>query len=334
MRSMGKLKTGLLLLALLLTLISWLEVCSSACAEMHQWKIFGYSFELAGLAFFLALLALHSVSKRSRLFETLYSFSLFAAVGAEINFILIQSEVIGQWCPVCLTIASLIFLLAAIQLIEFISKRHQLRGFFMKSFLYTIALLCGFFIAFVGASKPERSFAEGVSHIGDPAFGKSDSPIEVYVVSDWFCPACEAAEPTIEALTPLFKREAKLYFIDLPIHPESMNFTPYNLSFMIHEKEKYLSLRKALSRLAKRTKEPTKEEVQEIAQGLGVTYKPLNYTNVNSGVRFFDGIVKAFGVNKTPTVVIANRKTLEAKKLSGREINRKNVIQALQEVKG
>jgi hypothetical protein len=65
---------------------------------------------------------------------------------------------------------------------------------------------------------------------------------------------------------------------------------------------------------------------------LGVTYEPLDFADVESGLRFFQGISKVFEVNSTPTVVVANRKQIKAKKLSGSDINKETILKTIHEM--
>lgn len=41
-----------LLAGLILSIVSWLRLCSGACAESHNWRFFGGTFENLGLLFF------------------------------------------------------------------------------------------------------------------------------------------------------------------------------------------------------------------------------------------------------------------------------------------
>ena len=116
----------------------------------------------------------------------------------------------------------------------------------------------------------------------------------------------------------------------MPIHPESMNFIPYNLSFLVRDKGKYLEIRKALHRLALRTKEPTPEDVQKAVAPLGVTYRPLNYADVSAGIQYFQSVVKVFGIQSTPSMVIFNRKTKTVKMLHGvGDLSYPNILMAV-----
>ena len=111
-----------------------------------------------------------------------------------------------------------------------------------------------------------------------------------------------------------------------------MNYIPYNLSFMLNDKKQYFKIRKALTKLAKESKTPTPEQVQKAVQPYGVTYVPLNFADVNEGIKFQEGIVKTFKVKQTPTVVVANRKKLKAKKLTGSSITAKNIMRAIDDM--
>ena len=109
-----------------------------------------------------------------------------------------------------------------------------------------------------------------------------------------------------------------------------MNFVPYNLSFLVREKERYLEIRKALLRLAERTKEPSQEDVQKVVTPMGVTYQPLNYADVNAGVQYFQAVVKAFKVQGTPAMVVFNRKTKNVKVLNGiGDLSYPNILMAV-----
>jgi protein-disulfide isomerase len=125
-------------------------------------------------------------------------------------------------------------------------------------------------------------------------------------------------------------KRAKLLFVEFPVHPESMNFIPYNLSFLVREKAKYLEVRKALMHLAERTKEPTPEDVQKAVAPLGVAYRPLNYSDVNAAVQYFQSLVQAFHVEGTPAMVVYNRKNRSTRLLSGvRDLSYPNILMAV-----
>lgn len=314
-------------LGLILTVVSWLRLCSDACEEVHFYRFYGMLFEPLGMVFFLVGGFFHWMSQKSKWYGYAASLMVAGAIGAELNLIRVQKFVIGHWCPVCLSIATVIFLIGAVYVALFILTK----GFNMKKGITTcLFLLMGFAVAYVGVFKPEQSFADGIEGgAEDPAFGNKKSSIEVYVVTDWFCPACNRLEPTLERILPSVMKKARVYFVDYAIHPETMNYVPYNLSFMLKNKKEYFRIRQVLHELAEKTKAPTEEQVEQAVAPLHVKYEQLNYADVESGIRFAQGIVKTFNVDQTPTLVIANRETLDGKKLVGSEITQENVNKAI-----
>ncbi|HZD55026.1 MAG TPA: thioredoxin domain-containing protein, partial [Candidatus Aquicultoraceae bacterium] len=232
-----------------------------------------------------------------------------------------QHSIIEKWCPICLAVAFCVLIAGAALVPGYFSGIRERFGtgrgavmrYLSKGAVLAAVMFAGAYLAFLGLGNPERSHAETIPL----ALGDLDSDVEVYVVTDWFCAACRKAEPDMERAYPNIMTRAKLIFVDMPIHRETLNFTPYNLSFLVREKEKYLEIRKALLALAARTREPTPEDVQKAVDPLGVTYRPLNYADVNAGIQYFQNVVKTFGVGGTPSIVVYNRKTKEVTALNG-----------------
>ena len=316
---------------LALSIVSLLHVCTEACKETQDYEFFGIPIGWLGVAFFSAVMVAHYLR-----WDYVVGLMVAGALGSEVVFLLIQYELIGEFCPICVSIAASVLIAATVLTIGYFKnlgnyvklglKRmvswQVLRGVSTLSFV-----MLGFFMALFGVIKPEKTFADGTSENENPIFGNRDSQIEVYVISDWFCPACKELEPKIEAILPKVMEKASVIFVDRNIHPESMNYMPYNLSFMLKEKDKYFALRKELLKLTEQTKTPTPEEVQEAITPLGVKFRPLNFSDIDSGHRFFQGIAKTFQVDSTPTIVIANKKKVKAKKLVGdEEITEKAIL--------
>jgi protein-disulfide isomerase len=202
-----------------------------------------------------------------------------------------------------------------------------------KTALILFAFLAGMGISAMGLSKPD-AFAAGLS-VKSLAFGDTESSSEVYIVTDWFCPACRASEPEILKGARKAMRQAKVVFVDYPIHPETLNYIPYNLSFILREKEKYLRIREALATLARKTKEPMPEDVQAAVSPLGVKYVPLNYADVLAGVQYFNTLVNKFKVKGTPSVVVRDSRTGKTRTLYGAtDITSENILKTLAEVSG
>ena len=164
--------------------------------------------------------------------------------------------------------------------------------------------LFGFLVAFFGVAKPDAE-----AQTLNIWLGKADSPAEVYVVTDWFCPGCRKAEPEIEAAVKSVLKQARVVFVDYAIHPETMNFSPYNLSFQIYDKEKYLQLRGVLHSLSLKTKTPSIKEVQAAVAPFGVRLRQLPMSDVMAGINLYNSLIRGVGARVTPTVVVRNGKS-------------------------
>ncbi|MBS1243573.1 MAG: Uncharacterized protein H6R41_110, partial [Deltaproteobacteria bacterium] len=91
----------------------------------------------------------------------------------------------------------------------------------------------------------------------------------------------------------------------------------------------------AMATLARKTKEPTPEDVQAAVSPLGVKYVPLNYVDVMAGMQYFSTLVKKFKVPGTPSVAVLDSRTGKTKTLYGiLEITSDNILKAVAEVSG
>lgn len=326
------------------SVISYMGVCSEACGEAHNWRCFGCHFEMIGLLFFPLLAIFYAASRSSRLAALFASWMVAGAFGSEIWLIFVQKYKIGHWCPVCLSIATCIGIIALTMSISYLLDlitvlKQGNKGSVMKSIWKGLSSLAvvgvGFFLAFIGVAKFNPLQAQEASIANAVIFGNLQSKIEVYVITDELCPACRAIEPALEKMSPNIMKLAKLVFVDYPLHDESVNLIPYNLSFMIHNKDKYFALRNALGELALKTSEPTEEQVRKAIASIGIRYKPLNYADVSIGIKYFKHLATEFDVHSTPTIVIINTANKKGKKLTGgKEITEANVLKAIAELKG
>jgi hypothetical protein len=325
-----------LLAGLVLSFASLLDICTEACREAHTYTLIGLPMPLWGIGFFITAGVLYELSRVNNLFLTFFLLMISGASGAEIAFILIQKFRIQQWCPLCLGVAGTVYFIAIVLTADtvngFIKEKTKRRAmampFLRKVCIILAVFTLGFFIAYQGM---EKGAAE--ENIPNIFLGKQNSSMEVFIMTDWFCPACEKAEQDIEKAVLDIRKKAKIIFVDLPIHPETLNYTPYNLSFLTYEKNKYPELRKALLALTKRTKEPTPDDVQKAIAHLNVTYKPLSFLAVTKGIQFYDAMAKEFKVSATPTVVIRETKMMKTTKLVGiKEISAVNITKAMDEI--
>lgn len=313
-----------------LSLETVFKICGS-CSVTADYRLFGMEFGWVGIGFFALLLPLLALRGRSACCAWLALLLLFAAAGAEARFIWIQKYEIGQWCPICLSLAATIFLACAGVTWERL-RTLSAKGAPMKSKLIHFVLVSLFFVMGLGTATV------GVNRQADAAepdlfLGKRSSPTTVYFVSDWFCPACRKAEPAIESIYPELARSVRIGFVDFPIHRETTNFTPFNLQFLTFEKAKYISLRRALSDLSLRTRTPSEAEVSAAIAHLGVRLRPINYADTLYGMQANLTVYRGFNVHSTPTVVVTNAKTKKSRLLVGdNRINPATVRAAIAEV--
>lgn len=335
--------TALFLFAgLALTFISHLHLCSVACQASLNYRIFGIPLDFAGFIFFPIAIASHFASRKSVYFGWLTLATLAGALGSEVWFIYLQKYEIGHWCPVCLSIATCVIIAFLLQLTarvkewkNYNQQEKEVNNMYYKygPLVTVFAAVIGFFIAFVGVSRINQLQAAEEGIKDKIEFGNKSSKLEVYLFTDWQCPACRKAEPTIEKLAPLIEQKAKFIFVDFPIHPETMNFTPYNLAFMVNNKDQYLKLRHILGQVSQETGSPTEEQIDKAISPLGVKYNQLNYSDIAVGFKYYKDLAKQFGIDMTPTVIIINTETKKGKKLKGgseiTETNIKNAIESL-----
>ncbi len=321
----------------MLSVASALNICAAeACTQTHKYMFMGITVPVLGIIFFAAAAIIYELGRKNERLSALFPLLIFAASGAEVAFILIQKYRIEKWCPLCLGVAATVYFIAAVISFEragnlismFKDRRIMFMSLVRRMVVVMVVFIAGFLVAYKGMRTGEA--AENVPNI---FLGKQSSHVEVYIMTDWFCPHCLKAEQEIEKIVPSVDKKAKIFFVDVPIHPESLNYTPYNLSFLTYEKAKYMDLRKALLNLTKKKKEPTDEDVREAVRPLGVSYKPLSFLDATKGMKFYDSVAREFQVSGTPTVVVREIKTRKVKKLVGdKEITEANILRAVEEM--
>lgn len=328
-------------LGILLTFISLLSLCQEACTEAHNYQFLGTNFELIGIFYFLALMGAHMLSKTNPLFTLIAALMIAAGLGAETVFIWIQKTKIGHWCPICLSIAGTLLLTGFLYyfiLQQHVSIKNETQGGFMttaiKNWMLVITFGLGFVIAFTGVSKIDRLAAAEQAIQEKIKFGNTDSHLEVYVFTDWSCPACRTLEPKLKGIADKISDKASLTFVDFAIHPETLNYIPYNLAFMIQDKPKYFQAREALTKLSQKTKKPTDAQVTKAVSSSGITFHELAFEDISLGMKYFEHLADKYDVEATPTMILINSKAKTSKKLSGvEEINEANVLKALNSLK-
>jgi len=91
---------------LILSIISWLKLCSEACLATHSWRFCGCEFENIGITFFPILTVIYLLGWKNPLAYLVAGWMVAGALGSEVMFIFVQKYKIGHWCPICLSIAA------------------------------------------------------------------------------------------------------------------------------------------------------------------------------------------------------------------------------------
>lgn len=325
------LATFAILAGIVLTIISALNICTTACTDAHNYRLWKMPFEVMGGFFFIALAISHYLSRDNEKMRFVTEILIAGGLGAELFFIFLQKFYIGSWCPICLSIAGCVFLTGIGYLMWEIKEKEEnfMLGRIQVRTL-VLVLILGFTSSFFGVSKIDQLQAVEDQIKEKIKLGNKNSHIEVYVFTDWACPACRKTEPALIAMGPKVMEEAQVIFVDTVVHPATLNFAPYNISFMVNNKPNYLKIREALTKLALTNSKPTDEDIQKAIKPLGIKLQELPYADVTQGMKYFEELVERFKITATPTVAIVNRDTKKGKKLSGAEdITQENVLKAI-----
>ena len=325
--------------AIILTFFSLFELCTKECQEGHNYHIFGMPFEWLGLLIFIPVAIMYVLAQKNQQWFTWIGLIFASALGGELVFIGFQKYVIGAWCPVCLAIAATVFIGCVTLSYSYFENLLQRKGNIMDYIWRgagTFAALCiGFTASFVGITKVDALQAVENTIKEKIAFGDKNSDIEVYIFTDWACPACRKLDPILPMITQSASKDARVTFVDHAVHPETLNYIPFNLSFMINNKKDYFKIRQILTDISIETGTPQEEVIEERVSRIGVEYKQLDYVDVSMGIKYFKELGEKFKVKGTPTLVIINTDTKKGKKLAGTaEITEAKVQAAIEEMKG
>jgi protein-disulfide isomerase len=307
----------LLVGGIVISILSGTDICTfGGCTEAHKYRLYGFPFYAVGLSFFVTATVAVLLLNRIPIARFMYNLLLAGASGAEINMILLQKDVIGLWCPLCVAAAIIVYILAGCQIARYLKTCKEELQMNLKSMgkplLIFVTAMIGFTITFTGMKKEEASAAQL-----DLYTGKKESKIEVLFFSDWFCPYCSKVEEAVEAVYPDMAKKTKILFVDKVIHQESLNFVPYHLSFEAYEKAKIMQLRKALFSVAQRTKNPSYDDIKAAIAPLGVTYRQLSFLEVTQQMGNAQKLAEQYKVVSTPTMVVRNLKTGKTTTLVG-----------------
>lgn len=196
-----------------------------------------------------------------------------------------------------------------------------------KAFLVMTAALAIGLIGTQVSGVQQQAFGK---ETGFAWFGKRDSKVQVFFVSDWFCSYCRKAESTIENLAPAVGKVAKYTFLDMPVHRESLEYIPFHRSILEGDKRKYFEGRKALLELASINRNPEVQDVRKVMAKHGINFQMADFASVAQASSQAIALLRKNGVRMTPSVLIINEETKEKRVLSGlNEIQEPYIIAAI-----
>lgn len=314
-------------------------ICTGGCSDAQNYRLFGLPFAAIGIPFFVLLVVTSFRRNGDRAcVRTLYDVLLAGALGAEWIFLGVQARIIKHYCPICVIIAIAVFVAVGLRLVEVYLRRQvgverKKNGVkkaalaFAKSLAVIGAIYAGLIFALIGISSSVDAGSGNITQ--DIWLGKTDSQIEVLYVGDWYCPYCREAEPVLESMLPEIGKVARYSFIDDPIHRESYNFIPANMSLLLNSKSQYHEGRKALLELASRSKNPTEADVAAVLVAKGVEFNMVDANVLRELARSEGGFIHSNGITLTPTLVFRNSKTGAQKTLVGTDQITKEKIAGL-----
>lgn len=325
-----------------LTLLSWTGTCTEACEESHSYRIFGLSFESVGFLYFLLLSIGYALSPQSKPMALFTGIILAGGLGAEILFLLIQRYALHHWCPICLGIAASILVTAIMFTADYMldlqfllkqGKRNEISKTLLRAVVCLTAVFLGFLASFIGVTKIDDMAIEEESVQQKIAFGNKESPIEILLFTSWSCPACQKLEPSLVRIIPPLLERSKVIFVDHISDVKTLNMAPYNVSFMLHNKDKYFELRQVLHELAKTTDSPTDALVKQAAKKIDVKYQDVNYADADMTIDYFKSLSTKYDISSLPAAVIIDTKTNQHKKLSGTaQVTSENILKTIDEL--
>ena len=176
---------SLLTLGLALSIISATDLCNfGGCNETHLYRLLGLSFPAVGVVFFVLAGILTALTRKFLTAEFYLNLLLAGAGGAEVNMILLQKNVIKAWCPVCLAIAALIYLLLLTNFVRYFLTRKEKfcmnqKSIFKPLSIVVVALL-SIMVTFSGIVMPDAVAGEL-----NLSLCNQQCKLEIYRFSGW-----------------------------------------------------------------------------------------------------------------------------------------------------
>lgn len=131
------------------------EMCMvSACRDTASFTFFKINIGWFGIAYFSMILLLFWFRRSIPLLEWAATAMIFSGIGAEFRLLWIQKFIIGNWCPLCVTICISLFIAAILFVIEKWQGAVALKmpGKHMVGWMafVVVMIITGLAVAFIG----------------------------------------------------------------------------------------------------------------------------------------------------------------------------------------
>ena len=150
------------------------------------------------------------------------------------------------------------------------------------------------------------SYAE---EIRSPIFGNEKSRTEIIIYSDYLCPACRKVDSQLNDTLRKLKNQVKIRFIDVPLHPGSLEYAKLFLYAWFesgNNLESALRVRDILFREAS-TSMP-QHEVIRLLSSQGITYKKDEDAAKMIFRQIYNPLIQMDKIHATPTMIIVKDK--------------------------
>ena len=290
------------------------QVCAKGCAFIRG-DILGLDLNIFGMLFYSLLLVLAlfhvKVYRGERLVKAL---AAMASIGMGTELILIKFQVQnGVYCPKCL-ISGFFFVV-----MFFVVARH------LKSWVVILLVSIGALfgsLTFSGSVIP--SYA---GEISSPNFGSDKAQTEIIVYSDYFCPACRKVDQGIHTALRKLKDKARIRFIDVPLHPGSLEYAEVFLYSWFESGNSLEAAIKTREILFDAAKTKTDQSgVMGKLRAMGIPFKVDRGRARDIFRGFYNPLMTQDKISATPTIVIARGN--ERKSYVGGE----NISKALEDI--
>ncbi|MFH1138638.1 MAG: hypothetical protein V1816_21390 [Pseudomonadota bacterium] len=174
-----------------------------------------------------------------------------------------------------------------------------------------------FFLAVLVVPGPARGSGEL-----DRLYTHGPGPVEVYIMTDYFCPPCQGIEPYLErALPEMLRQGVKISFVDTPIHLNTPLYSRYYIfaAAASNTFEQAMKVRNALFDVA-RTKSIVTD--QELIQELKARDIKIKLTDTTPIFNQWRELIARFKVESTPTCVVVKPGEKDKVYAGGKEIRK------------